>query len=99
MNCAACIWKAMVMPRSSVIKLESVFCAVSERVLSAPHSRIKLPNISMPTSERDAGAIKPEIMVTSTGKRILVSLLTCEARYFILMRRSFFVVHIFTTAG
>lgn len=38
--------------------LEKAFWAVSDREPSTPHSRMRLPNISMPTRESDEGADK-----------------------------------------
>ena len=78
-NSCACIRNAMVMPKSRVMILEKVVCAVSDSDFSTPHSRIRLPNISMPTRDREAGAISPATTVTIIGKRIRVSLLTCFA--------------------
>ena len=53
-----------------------MFCAVSLRVFSTPHSRSRLPNIRKPTSATLAGATSPAMMVTTMGNKILVSWLT-----------------------
>ena len=99
-NCSARMLKEIVMPRSSVMILANSFCAVSDRRLSTPHSRRRLPNIKKPTRETDIGATKPAMMVTIMGNRMRVRLeiafaLTCGIR----MRRSFFVVIALMTTG
>ena len=99
MKASACIWNAIVIPRSRVIIFENVVCAVSERDFKAPHSLKRLPNISIPTRERESGAIKPEIIVTIMGNKIRINCGICFALYFIRIKRSFFVVHILITAG
>ena len=57
-NWSARMEKAMVMPSSSVMRLAKSFCAVSDRRLSTPHSRMRLPNIRKPTRETEAGATR-----------------------------------------
>ena len=89
----------MVIPKSKVIMFEKVVCAVSERDLRTPHSLSKLPNINIPTSESESGAIKPAHTVTIIGNKIRISWGTCFALYFILIVLSFFVVQSLTTAG
>ena len=54
---SAFMLNAIVMPSSRVMRFESTLLAVSERLLSTPHSLIRLPNIKKPTSAMDAGAI------------------------------------------
>ena len=75
-NLSAVIEKEMVMPSSSVTSWARLFCAVSESRSRQPHSRMRLPNIKNPTSETEAGATMPATIVTKTGNRIRVSLLT-----------------------
>ena len=53
----------MVIPRKRVTRFARTFCAVSERELSTPHSRIRLPNIRKPISATESGATRPAMMV------------------------------------
>ena len=98
-NAAACIWNAIVIPRRRVMIFENVVCAVSERDFKTPHSLKRLPNINIPTSERESGAIRPETTVTIMGNKIRIKGVICFALYFMRIMRSFFVVHALITAG
>ena len=69
---SACIFVAIVIPRKIVTRLASTFCAVSERLSSTPHSRIRLPNIKKPTSATLRGATNPAMTVMMIGKRMRV---------------------------
>ena len=84
--------KEIVSPRSSVIRFASTFWAVSDRVPSTPHSRIRLPNIRNPTRATDWGAASPTRKVVSMGNAIRIPLDTVPGVYSIRMQRSFFVV-------
>ena len=68
----AFILAAMVRPSTMVIRLARVVWAVWERLSSFRHSRSRLPNISMPTRETEAGATKPAITITMIGNRMRV---------------------------
>ena len=61
------------MPRTSVMRFASMFCADSLRLFSTPHSRMRLPNMRKPMSSADLGAIAPAIIVTIIGKSMRVS--------------------------
>ena len=98
-NWSARMEKAMVMPSSSVMRLAKSFWAVSDRRLSTPHSRMRLPNIRKPTRETEAGATRPATKVTMMGNRMRVVLVTALGRYSILMARSFLVVTSLMAAG
>ena len=89
----ACV-KATVIPKKSVIRLASTFCAVSDSELSTPHSRSRLPNIKKPISATESGAARPAIMPSpSIGNRMRVVLLILNlGLYFMRMRRSALVV-------
>ena len=82
-NASALILKEMVIPKSSVIKLASSFCAVLDRLFNTPHSLTRLPNIRKPTSATDDGEMKPTMMVTMMGNAIFVPLDTETGLYFI----------------
>ena len=73
---AAFMVNATVIPRSNVTKFAKIFCAVSDKLSKTPHSLIKLPNIKKPIRAAAPGAIKPVIIVTKMGNKILVSLET-----------------------
>ena len=51
--------------------LANSFCAVSDRRSSAPHSRISLPNISIPTSAADVEATRPATSVDVSKRQQL----------------------------
>ena len=70
----------MEIPSSRVMRLARSFWAVSERVFSTPHSRIRLPNIKKPTSATDEGATSPATADTRMGKRMRVRRDTLRAR-------------------
>lgn len=77
-NSSAFILNATEMPKSSVTRFASSFCALPERLSSTPHSRTRLPNIRKPMSSADLGAIVPATMVTKIGKMIFVALGTAS---------------------
>jgi len=89
----------MVRPRKSVMRFESVFCAVSERESSTPHTRMRLPNIKKPTSATLRGETMPQTAVIMIGNRIFVRLLTVCWWYGIRIIRSCFVVSARMTGG
>ncbi|MPM31178.1 hypothetical protein SDC9_77732 [bioreactor metagenome] len=60
---------------------------------------MRFPNIKNPTREMEAGATRPAINVTTIGNKSLVILETLFGLYFILILRSFSVVHIFIAKG
>ena len=74
---SAVIWPATVRPSTMVMRFARMFCAVSLRVFSTPHSRSRLPNIRKPTSETDIGAMKPAMIVTMMGKQMRSERETC----------------------
>lgn len=71
-NLYAFMLEAMVSPSTMVMRLARVVCAVWDRLSSFRHSRSRLPNISIPTSDTDLGATSPAMMVTIMGNRIRV---------------------------
>ena len=86
------------MPRNIVVALSTSFWAASERRSVHPHSRRRLPNMSIPTSGTDAGRTRPQATVETIGKRmrsVLVTGRSCS----ILIPRSFFVVRSLITGG
>ena len=96
---SAFICDAIVMPRKIVTRFASTFCAVSERELSTPHSRIRFPNIRNPMSDEEAGTTAATTTVMTIGKSILVRFETVFCSYGIRMRRSFFVVRSLIIGG
>ena len=71
-NLPAFMLEEMVRPSRMVMRLARVVCAVWDRLSSLRHSRSRLPNISIPTRDTDAGATSPAMMVTMIGKRMRV---------------------------
>ena len=98
-NSAAVICAVIVMPRIRVIKLDSTFCAASERLFNTPHSRSRLPNIKKPMSAAERLDTMPATAVMRTGNRILVVFETEPGVYAMRMRRSFLVVSRRMTGG
>ena len=96
---SACILDATVSPSSRVMRFASTFCAVSDRLSSTPHSRMRLPNIKKPTSATLRGTNSPATMVIMMGNRIFAVLLTCFSAYGMRIRRSFLVVTSRMTGG
>ena len=84
--------EAMVRPSRMVIRFARVVCAVWDRLSSLRHSRSRLPNISIPTRETEAGATSPEIIITQIGNRMRVLRETDCGLYGIRIIRSFLVV-------
>ena len=85
-------------PRKIVVMFRISFWAARLRRSVAPHSRSRLPNISMPTRGTEAGRTSPVTTVQMIGKRIFSRLLTgrsCPMR----MALSFFVVSSLMTGG
>ena len=74
-NLSATIVPPMVMPSRIVTRLASSFWAVLLRRSSTPHSRMRLPNMRLPTSGALIGTMMPATAVTMMGKRIRASLL------------------------
>ena len=58
------------------MRFESVFCAVSERESSTPHTRMRLPNIKKPTSATLRGETMPQTAVIMIGNKIFVRFVT-----------------------
>src|SRR5574344_1723525 len=98
-NCSACMLNETLMPRSRVIKFVRAVRAVSASESSTPHSRTRLPNMRKPTSDTEAGAMSPVIMVTTTGNAMRTPFDTSLPLYSILIIRSFFVVTILIASG
>ena len=69
----------------------SSFCAALLRRSQTPHSRRKLPSISIPTSAETSGTSRMQKIATTSAK-ISFSSLETFLRLFILILRSFSVV-------
>ena len=78
-------------PRKMVTMLHSAFCAVSDRRSVRPHSRSRLPSMSMPISGAVSGMSRMTTVATAIGKMIF-SVLETGRSCSILISRSFRVV-------
>ena len=86
------------MPRKMVVALRISFCAARLSRSVQPHSRSRLPNISMPTSGTAGGRISPQAMEATIGNRILSTRPTGRS-WSILMPRSALEVSSLMTGG
>ena len=99
-NFSPVIVLAIVIPSSMVTRFASSFCAVCDRLLSTPHSRIRLPNIRKPIRASDEGAISPASTVTAIGNIMrAVRDARLLASNFIRILRSFSEVSALMTGG
>ena len=79
------------MPRKIVVAFRTSFCAAWLRRSVHPHSRRRLPNISIPIRGTAGGRISPQAIVEIIGKRIL-SVRDTGRSCSIFIERSAFVV-------
>ena len=96
------LWPLAVAPTVSpsmiVTMFIKAFCAVSLSLSTTPHSRKRLPSISMPRRGATDGSIKAQMRRTTTGNTIFSILLTLRS-CFISTFLSFSVVRSFIIGG
>ena len=97
-NVSALAVAPTVMPKNIVIIFISAFCAVSESLSVTPHSRKRLPSISIPRSGTTEGNNNAQKIRTDTGK-IILTVFETPLSCFISTLRSFSVVRSFMIGG
>ena len=91
MNLSPVIVMPTDVPRNTVTILIVSFCAALLSLSQTPHSRMKLPSISIPISAETSGTRSMQKMVTTNAKINFSSLPTLR-RLFMRILRSFWVV-------
>ena len=97
-NCSAESLEPTAMPRKIVTMLMRAFWAVSDRRSTTPHSRIRLPSMSMPISGAASGSRNAQRSVMRTGKQIF-SIFGTTRSCFMRILRSASVVQSFMIGG
>ncbi len=98
-NFSPVIVAAIEKPSRMVTIFASSFWAACESLSVTPLSLRRLPNITKPSSDTEAGAIIPPSIVTAIGKIILALFVTVLVGAGILIRRSFSDVMASMTGG